>query len=80
MQNQPEPDVQVQVKAHFIPKPGGAVIRLTATNGDYVGSIEYDAVNPKALAAIANAFQAFAAQQTGGIQIASGSGIAGLRT
>jgi hypothetical protein len=77
---QPEPDVQLKVNAHFIPKPAGAIVRFTASNGSYIGSIEYDAANPQALIAMANAFQAFAAQQTGGIQIAPANGIAGLRS
>lgn len=70
----------VQVKAHLIPKPGGGILRLATTAGDYVGSIEFDTASPQALQAMANWFQAWVAQQAGGIQIASGSGIAGLRS
>ena len=79
MQNQPTPDASVQVKAHFIPKTGGGTLHLATTTGDYVGSIEFDTVSPQALQAMATWFQGWAAQQAGGIQIASGIGLAGVR-
>ena len=80
MQDQPKPDATVQVKAHFIPKSGGATLRFTTTNGDYLGSIEYDVATPQMLAPIANIFQNWAAQQTGGIVMSNGAAIPGLRS
>jgi hypothetical protein len=50
----------------------GGINRLiyTMSNGDYVGSIVFDGVNPDALRALANDFQAFIVEQTGGISVA----------
>lgn len=67
-----DPQPTIQAKAHLIPKPGGGALRLFTTTGDYIGSIEFDTVSPQALQALANWFQGWAAQQSGGIQIASG--------
>jgi hypothetical protein len=47
--------------------PGTRIV-YTLTNGMYLGSIEIDMMSAEALKAMTEDFQAFVAQQTGGIQ------------
>ena len=53
-----------------IPMPPGIRVIYTNRQGMVVGMLETFAVSNDGLAAIANDFQAFVAQQTGGVQIA----------
>ena len=71
---------QVTVKMHGIQMPSGAKLRFTQSDGTYLGSIEFDAINSQALGLIGNMFQQFVAQQTGGIQLATAGAVPGLRT
>lgn len=69
-----------QVKLSFIPRPpAGGKVLFTTTAGDYLGAVEYEAMSMEALRELANQFQAFAAAQTGGIQVAGAGAAAALK-
>jgi hypothetical protein len=58
-----------------LPQPHGAKVIYTSSTGLYLGAIEFETVSTEALAAIANDFQAFAADQTRSLQIVQGAGV-----
>lgn len=69
-----------QVKMSFIPRPpAGGKVLFTTTAGDYLGTVEYEAMSPEALREVANQFQAFVAAQFGGIQVAGSGAAAALK-
>lgn len=57
---------------------GGTRLTAVTSDGQYVGSLDIDAVNPQALAVLANALQQFANAQSPGIQIAGAAALNGL--
>jgi hypothetical protein len=61
---------QTALVRNVIQQPPGLKLVYTTSQGAFVGELEVLATSGEALAAIANDFQAFAAQQTGGVQIA----------
>jgi hypothetical protein len=70
---------QIAMIRTVIPQPNGAKIVYTTSQGGYVGTVVFDASSPDALSALGNDFQAFCAQQTGGIQVAPPGSLAGLK-
>ena len=66
-----------KVNVHVIGVPNGARLVFVTNDGKYLGTLEYDAASPDVVGVIGNLFQQFAAQQSGGIQIANG--VPGLR-
>lgn len=64
--------VQVQLVRTVILRNPGMRLVYALTDGRYVGQIEFEGVDQAFFAAIANDFQAFIAQQTGGLQVAQG--------
>ena len=67
---------QAQVDVSVVQGPTKLVCVL---NGKYIGSLTFDASSPEALSALAQIFQQYAVQAGGGIQVANGAGIPGLR-
>ena len=74
---QPKSD---QVMYATIPRQTGVRLVYMTQKGIYLGTIEVDAASNEALLNIANLFRDWCIQQVSGIQIASGNGIAGLRS
>lgn len=59
------------VLIYQIPQQNGAKLRFVTPQGKYLGSVEFDVVDAESLILVGNQFQAYAAQQAGGVQIAT---------
>lgn len=57
----------------------GETLRFTTDTGRYLGSIEFDLADRDCYKLLGDAFQSYCAQQTGGIQLASGLPVLGSR-
>lgn len=74
-----EAQVTLTVIKSMIPRGNGAKIIYTLSNGQFVGSIDFDIAHPQFFKMMGAEFQQFCAEQGGTIQIPSGVDASKLR-